>query len=162
MLDSVGLGGFQKNSSTYFLKYAVSFLVGSVVTFLVLYLGVIRNFTQKRQVTLVERLAVSPDLLSTPIVYEWRGSVIGKVIGKDDHTFTLEDDNGNQLRITDIQPNGRVFKTVFLDVDVLEEGRAKEITLRDIPIGTTLRGEFWVFNTGRNTPVGSMFKIVRK
>lgn len=106
-----------------------------------------------------EDLPIGLEVLQNPAVYEWRGSVEGKLVSKDAHSFTLDDGKGNRITITDIMPLGATFKTLFMDVTSPEE--PKEVTLGDIPIGTTLRGEFWIFKGGRNTPVGGTFVIVK-
>ncbi|MBU1031785.1 hypothetical protein KKE03_02600 [Patescibacteria group bacterium] len=100
------------------------------------------------------KLPISLSLLTNSIVYEWRGSVNGKLTAKDEHSFTLEDDKGNKITITDIMPDGNTFKTRFL-----EQGKSdvKETSLTIIPIGSTLRGDFFIFKNGSNLPVGSQF-----
>lgn len=61
------------------------------------------------------KLPISLALLTNPIVYEWRGSVQGKLTKKDEHAFTLLDDQGNSITITDKMPSGDVFKAMFFD-----------------------------------------------
>lgn len=99
-------------------------------------------------------LPISLSLLTNPIVYEWRGSIKGKMTVKDEHTFALIDDKGNSITITDLPPNGGVFKTIFLNKS---DKPSRPLSLRDIPLGSVLRGEFFVFKDGPNTPVGSLF-----
>lgn len=108
---------------------------------------------QLQQITEAD-LPVGLFLLKNPIVYEWRGSVEGKLIKKDAHLFTLEDKNGKRIDITDITPSGEIFKTIFLDTE------GKQTTLSTVSVGTTLRGDFWVFKGGKNTPVGGRFQVV--
>lgn len=99
------------------------------------------------------KLPISLSLLTNPIVYEWRGSVEGKLTKKDEHAFTLLDDQNNSITITDKMPSGDVFKTVFFD----KSNSNKQISLKDIPLGSTLLGDFFIFKGGPNTPVGSSF-----
>lgn len=100
------------------------------------------------------KLPVSLALLQNPMVYEWRGSVKGKIIKKDDHVFTLVDEQGNSITITDIPPYGGVFKTRFFKK--INEDQ-KLISLKDIPLGSIMLGDFFIFKGGPNTPVGSVF-----
>ncbi|MBI4066933.1 hypothetical protein HY407_01005 [Candidatus Gottesmanbacteria bacterium] len=102
------------------------------------------------------KLPISLELLTNPIVYEWRGSVRGKITNKDESTFTLTDDNGNSIRITNQAPNRGVFKTIFSNKG---EKMGKPILLKDIPIGTKLEGDFFIFRDDPNTPVGSFFLL---
>lgn len=99
------------------------------------------------------KLPVSLALLTNPIVYEWRGSVKGKVTKKDDHTFTLVDDKGNNITIIDKMPSGDIFKAMFFDKTNIN----KQLSLKDIPLNTILLGDFFIFKGGPNTPVGSSF-----
>ena len=101
------------------------------------------------------KLPISLALLTNPIVYEWRGSVNGKLTKKDEHTFTLVDDKGNSITITDKMPSGEVFKTMFFEQ--ISQGKQQESSLSTIPIGSTLMGDFFIFRGGPNTPVGSLF-----
>lgn len=112
----------------------------------------------KPQTNQSTNLPISLKLLQNPAVYEWRGSVNGKVVAKDEHTLTLEDDKGNKITVTDLLPNGSgTFKTMYLKKT---DSRPTVLSLKDIPLGTTLRGEFFVFKNFPDTPVGSLFTIV--
>ena len=91
------------------------------------------------------RLPISFLLLTNPIVYEWRGSVKGKITKKDEHTFTLVDDKSNTITITDLPPNGGVFKTRFFNK--INEDQ-KLTSLKDIPLGSSLWGDFFIFKGG--------------
>lgn len=99
------------------------------------------------------KLPISLSLLTNPIVYEWRGSVKGKLIRKDEHSFTLVDDEGNNITITDTLSTGDRFKTMFFD----KTNKNKEALLSAIPIGSALLGDFFIFKGGPNTPIGSIF-----
>lgn len=100
------------------------------------------------------KLPISLALLQNPIVYEWRGSVKGKMTQKDDRAFTLVDDQGNSITITDKMPSGDKFKAMFFDKS---SSINKQISLKDIPLGSVLLGDFFIFKGGPNTPVGSSF-----
>lgn len=99
------------------------------------------------------KLPISLSLLTNPIVYEWRGSVKGKLTKKDERTFTLVDEVGNSIAITDTTASGAKFKTMFFD----KADQTKQISLKDIPLGSILLGDFFIFTGATNTPVGSMF-----
>lgn len=96
------------------------------------------------------KLPISFALLTNPIVYEWRGGVKGKVTQKDGGNFILTDEQGNSITITNKMPSGDIFKTLFFD-------KNKKISLQEIPLGTILLGDFFIFKDGPNTPVGSAF-----
>lgn len=103
------------------------------------------------------KLPISLSLLKNPIVYEWRGSVKGKIVKKDKHTFTLADDKGNSITISDIMPSGDIFKTMFY-----LHGNGNTLisaSLSAIPLNSVLRGSFFIFKYGPNSPVGSDFII---
>lgn len=106
-----------------------------------------------------EELPIGTALLKNPLVYEWRGSIEGKLVEKDEHTFIVEDGKGNRITITDITPSGVVFKTIF--ERKTKEGFVKT-SLKEIPIGTKLRGDFWIMKGGKNTPVGGSFEIIEE
>lgn len=105
------------------------------------------------QSAIESKLPVSLSLLNNPIVYEWRGSVTGKITKKDDHTFTLVDEKGNSITIYDKMPSGDIFKAIFYD----KANKNKKISLKDIPIGSLLLGDFFIFKGAPNTPVASYF-----
>lgn len=99
------------------------------------------------------KLPVSSSLLTNPIVSQWTGSIQGKLTKKDEHNFTLVDDKGNSITITDIMPSGDKFKTTFID----KTKNNKPTTLQEIPLDSMLRGDFFIFKNGSNTPVGGLF-----
>lgn len=102
------------------------------------------------------QLPISLNILQNPLVYEWRGNVRGKLIAKDQNSLTLEDKTGNKLIITNKTASGSIFKTVFFK----KSGSAwKEASSSAISVGNNLRGEFFIFKDGNNTPVGSAFWV---
>ena len=106
-------------------------------------------------------LPISLRLLQNPAVYEWRGSVTGKIVAKDEHTLTLEDEKGNKITVTDLLPNGSgTFKTTYLKYIKKTNSRPIKLTLKNISLRTMLRGEFFVFKNFPDTPIGSMFTTV--
>jgi len=104
-----------------------------------------------------ENLPISLNLLQNPIVYEWRGSVKGVLIEKDEHSFVLEDGNKNRIKITDILPSGETFHSQFIKPS---GDSVTKLTLKDIPLGTTLVGDFWIFKTWKDVPVGGTFAVI--
>lgn len=102
------------------------------------------------------KLPISLPLLLNPIVYEWRGSVKGKVVAKEQYSFTLEDDQKNRIIITDRTPSGGLFRTAFFK----KSGSTwKEASSSAVSVGSNLTGEFFIFKGGKNTPIGSAFWI---
>lgn len=99
------------------------------------------------------KLPISLSLLTNPIIGEWRGGVGGKLIKKDEHTFTLANDKGDSITITDTTTAGTKFQAIFFD----KTNKNKQTSLNAIPLGSTLVGDFFIFQGGPNTPVGSMF-----
>lgn len=99
------------------------------------------------------KLPISLSLLKNPIVYQWSGSVKGKLIKKDEHNFILIDDQGNSITITDILPSGEKWKAIFFD----KANKNKETSYSAIPLNSTLVGNFFIFKTDHNRPVGSSF-----
>lgn len=115
----------------------------------------------KPQTNQIPDLPISLRLLQNPAVYEWRGDVNGKVVAKDEHTLTLEDEKGFKITVTDILPNGGgTFKTKYFKYLKKTDSRPIELTLKDISLGTMLRGEFFIFKNFPDTPVGSQFVTV--
>lgn len=115
-------------------------------------------FLPKKPTIEESKLPVSSSVLTNPIVYEWRGSVKGKLTKKDEHTFTLVDNKGNSITITDTNVKGERGNIRFLDkVDDKALADTKVTTLSNIPIGSVLLGDFFIFKNGPNIPVGSMF-----
>lgn len=102
------------------------------------------------------KLPISLSLLQNPIVYEWRGSVKGRVIAKNEHLFTIEDDKGNQIIITDKSPSGDIFDTAFLKKSA---SNWKTASSSAMSVGSNVRAEFFIFKAGKNVPVGSIFWI---
>lgn len=99
------------------------------------------------------KLPISLSLLTNPIIDEWRGGLKGKVTKKDEHTFTLEDDTGNSIVITDLMASGDQWKTTVFE----KNNRFKQASFSAIQVGNTVSGDFFIFKGGPNTPVGSVF-----
>src|SRR3989304_8797640 len=91
----------------------------------------------------VSQLPINPELLKNQIVYEWRGSVRGRLTQKDEHTWTLVDEKGNSITITDVSANGDIFKTRFFEK--VDDGNQRQITLNEIALDSTLMGDFFIF-----------------
>lgn len=103
------------------------------------------------------KLPISLALLTNPIVYEWSGSVTGKITKKEEHSFTIVDDKGNSITITDLPSQGSRWDWSFLD-----SIKHKEASYSAVPVGSNLRGNFFIFKNGPNTPVGGMFTIINQ
>jgi len=108
----------------------------------------------KQQITEAD-LPIGTSLFKNPIVYEWRGSVEGTLSTKDEYSIFIKDDKGNSLRIPTGATSSKAGMTVFYDL------KFKEIPLSDLPIGSYLRGDFFVSQRNKEDIVGSSFQIVK-
>lgn len=90
---------------------------------------------QKEPVVKEAELPLPVSTLQNPIIYEWQGSVEGKLVAKTDQNFTLEKE-GNKLNIT-IKENYTYFR---------KEGAlgTPTLTISDVPIGAYVRGIVWL------------------
>lgn len=111
------------------------------------------SLTPQKSVIDESKLPISLALLTNPIVYQWTGSVRGKLIEKNEHNFTLADDQNHNIIITEIMPSGDKWNVLFFD----KTNKMKEASYSAIPIGSTLLGDFFIFKGGSNTPVGGTF-----
>lgn len=105
-----------------------------------------------------DKSPVSISLLTNPIVYEWRGSITGKLTTVNPDSYVIKDDKGNSITLFYKTPSMDPWKTVFLQSDGKEW---KDTTLGAISIGSTLRGDFFIFKDSPNTPVGNSFQVVK-
>lgn len=99
------------------------------------------------------------NILTSPIFTEWLGSVEGKLVAKDNESFTLEKD-GSSLKIY-IQQS----LTAFLG-EATASGMLPKIPLADIPVGTYLRGGVTISrgtltNKAGQSIIGNGFTIVK-
>lgn len=101
------------------------------------------------------KLPISLSLLTNPVIYQWRGDVKGKLTKKEEHNFTITNDQGQSITITDLLATGDKWNTLFFDKSNYR--LENKIPLSAIPLGSFLTGEFYIFKGGPNTPVGSMF-----
>ncbi|MBI3109882.1 hypothetical protein HYZ06_02465 [Candidatus Daviesbacteria bacterium] len=101
------------------------------------------------------------DILKNPLVYEWRGSVEGTLVAKDEKSITLTDDKGNKITIM-VESSSKEITggTRFFKNKPTKDPRTNFIDLKDIPVGTKLLGDFFVFPHRKNELVGSSFNIV--
>ncbi len=107
-------------------------------------------------------LPIALDILKNPMVYEWRGSVEGTLTKKDDKSITLTDDKGQKITIlVDLSPNGTKF---FYLPKVPNKTKSADnyIKLDNIPIGSKLTGEFWVFLDRKNEMKGGSFTVINQ
>lgn len=105
------------------------------------------------------KLPISLSLLTNPVIYEWHGSVKGKLTKKEEHNFTLTDDQGHSVTITDLLATGDKWNTLFFDK---ASKYTKEIPYSTIPLGSFIEGEFSIFKGGPNAPVGTMFTFAKQ
>ncbi len=104
-----------------------------------------------------EDLPIGLELLKNQIVYEWRGSFQGKVVGKGEHSLTVEDDKGNRIVLTDITPDIQMRTGFFNKKD---DRILRKFT--DLEFGETVRGEFWVYKGQKNTAVAGIIIVYRE
>lgn len=137
----------------------LKFILVGIVILLVGFLSgfLTKNLIQGRS-TETSKLPIDSKLLQNPLVYEWRGSVKGKLVQKDENSFTLENDSGNRITITNKMPTGEIFRTYFSELTI---PGPTQVELKDISLGTSLRGDFFIFKGGPDIPVGSSFQIVK-
>ena len=112
-------------------------------------------------------LPIGLSLLKNPIVYQWRGSVEGQLVAKDNQSITIEDDKGNSIVIPlGSVPDGPAVETPFFDLTQppTSPGPATPIPLEEVPLGSHLIGEFFVVPVGsdKSRIIGSSFQIVKK
>lgn len=112
--------------------------------------------TQTQPRASVENLPIGLEILTHPMVYQWKGSVEGLLTEKTTNTITLTKD-GNKLTIP-VDPKG----TVFFDSRTGKTDKGtKPTTLDNIPIGSYLRGEFYTapIPGDKNKIAGSLFTV---
>lgn len=107
-----------------------------------------------------ENSPIALDILQNPLVYEWRGSVEGILVAKDEKSITLEKDNQKITISVDLNPD--YTGTKFYSNKPTKDLKAPSLKLEDIPIGSYLRGDFFVFNHQKNEMVGSSFTVIEK
>lgn len=107
-----------------------------------------------------DKLPIAVDILQNPLVYEWRGSVEGVLVAKDEKYIILEKNNQEITILISSDPNG----TKFFNIEGIpnkQKNNKNFIELVDIPIGTQLRGDFWIFPDRKNQLIGNVFEVVR-
>lgn len=110
----------------------------------------------------MSKLPIDVSILTNPMVYEWRGTIRGKLTTKkDENTFTLVDDKGHSITITSMIPKRGRWDTRFIKKITNPQGSpsAKIVTLKDIPLGSSLVGDFWIFRDHPDIPIGSILNI---
>ncbi|MBI4036633.1 hypothetical protein HY386_02025 [Candidatus Daviesbacteria bacterium] len=103
------------------------------------------------------------DILKNPLVYEWRGSVVGTLVAKDEGSITISDDKGNKIVIFVQGSSKEIYGTKFYKPEAIPDKDGKrftEVTVDKIPLSTKLHGDFFVFPHRKNELVGSSFNIV--
>ncbi len=106
-------------------------------------------------------LPVAVNILQNPMVYEWRGSVNGTLTAKDDKSITLTDDQGHSIIIPITPSSEKITGTVFYKRETKNnKPQYGPISYMDIPLGTKLRGDFFVGGKEKNRIIGSSFAVV--
>lgn len=104
---------------------------------------------------------ISFDILQNPLVYEWRGSVEGTLVAKDNESITIAKDGQKITLPIDPGPNGIKFYTK----ESFKIGPEKDnhfLTIDKIPLGTKLRGEFWVFPSKKEQLFTGSFTVIEE
>ncbi len=119
---------------------------------------VINSSSSSAQPAIQSYFPISTSLLTNPIIYEWQGSIEGKLVKVNPDSYVIQDNKGNNITIFYKTPSGGIWKTLFFNQTT---AGAKLITINQIPIGTTLRGSILILKGGPSTPIGSSFSIVK-
>lgn len=102
-------------------------------------------------------LSIAINLLKNPIIYQWRGAVEGKLTAKDDKSITLSDDQGHSITI---EVTTGSTGTKFSSQSAISQGKLREsVNHLNIPLGTFLRGDFFVIPPKGNQIIGGSFLI---
>lgn len=108
-----------------------------------------------------ENLPIALDILQNPLVYEWRGSVEGTLVAKDEKSITLEKDRKRIILPINPGPAGVKFYTKGLFIaEPTKEDRF--LSIDKIAIGTKLRGEFWVFPSKKDQLFTGSFTVIEQ
>lgn len=109
-------------------------------------------------------LPIGLALLKNPIINQWRGGVEGVLVAKDEDSFTIKDDKGNSIKIPiRISSDFRPGMTIFYDFTAVKKpGETTAVLLKDIPLNSRLRGDFFVLPQDKNEIVGGTFEIIEK
>lgn len=116
------------------------------------------------QITAEANLPIGLALLKNPIINQWRGGVEGVLVAKDEDSFTIKDDKGNSIKIPiRISFDFRPGMTIFYDFTAAKKpGETTAVPLKDIPLNSRLRGDFFVLPQDKNEIVGGTFEIIEK
>lgn len=118
-----------------------------------------------------DELPIGLPLLKNPIISQWWGSAEGVLIAKDEQSITLSNVvKKAQIKIPLNAPqslnekDNREPMTIFYNLKLAESGKDTRVQLKDIPVGTYLRGSFAVITwpDDKNKIVGSSFTIVEE
>ncbi len=118
----------------------------------------VKSSSSSAQPTIQSNSPISTILLNNPAVYEWRGSVAGKLVQVNQDSFVLQGANGNNITIFYQTPSIGRWKTIFLNGEGKDQ---KTVSINTITIGSSLRGDFFIFKGSPNTPVGNSFNIIK-
>lgn len=101
-----------------------------------------------------EELPISLSLLKNPIIYQWRGTVKGTLVAKDEDSITIRDEQGNSIVIhLPVLPAGEK-----LDFIVKRQGgETTLLPLENIPLNASVQSEFIVPQDNEDILVGTDF-----
>lgn len=103
----------------------------------------------KENLVETKTLPISPATLTNKVFYEWRGGAKGRVIAKDNTTFTLERD-GSTLKV--------LYEGQSL-TQIWDLGEKKKVSLENLVIGSEMIGEVWISIGGKEEYVGGFFNV---
>lgn len=120
--------------------FIFAFILGSAVTFFSLPkeqpIQEVKETVTSEKLISEEKLPIGIELLQNPIVYQWRGSVEGTVIGKGTKSLTIEN-KGDKIVLP--------YKAASYFYGPLKDKKREKITPAQIVIGSYVRGEFFTF-----------------
>lgn len=95
---------------------------------------------------------VVPEILQSPLVYEWAGRLRANLLEKTDDSVVVGDDKGNKLTIYRTLSSGERWKATF-DAQDPETGKYSEVSEDQIPVGSLVVVEFFVFSDAKDRPI---------
>lgn len=109
-------------------------------------------------------LPIGISLLKNPVVDQWQGGVEGSLVTKDETSITLSN-KGTIITIPLYAPPSKEKMAIFNDLRLAKPGKNMGIIdLKDIPLGTYLRGSFFTIPSpdDKNKIVGGLFTVMNK
>ena len=103
------------------------------------------------------------DILKNPLVYEWRGSVEGTITAKNDHAITISDNQNHSIVIPVIPSTVIIYGTKFYKRETKNNvDQFINVSHLDLPLGSKLRGDFFVAAREKDKIIGSSFEVIEK